>query len=116
MRTPILAAVLRSNTQAELDRLRDEHQADAERREQIRDALLRFSVPDSTQRVLELGCGTGLAAAHLRPFAVSLTGVDLSPHMLARAAARHAYSAEELRAVPNEEPGDRRAGTPDLDR
>jgi len=71
--------------------MRDE--LDYQAPEQIRDALLRFSVPDSTHRVLELGCGTGLAAAHLRPFAVSLTGVDLSPHMLARAAELELYDA-----------------------
>lgn len=48
--------------------------------------------------------------------ALLVVTLPVASHMLARAAARHAYSAEELRAVPNEEPGDRRAGTPDLDR
>jgi len=42
-------------------------------------------------RVLDLGCGTGLAGAHLRPFGSSLTGVDLSSAMLAKAAARGGY-------------------------
>lgn len=61
--------------------------------EQIGAALLRHCVPDGTRRVLDMGCGTGLAADHLRPFAVALVGVDLSPHMLARAAELELYDA-----------------------
>jgi predicted TPR repeat methyltransferase len=50
------------------------------------------------ERVLDLGCGTGLAA----PFAmacgaIDLVGVDLSPGMLTKAAERRCYS--ELREV-----------------
>jgi predicted TPR repeat methyltransferase len=71
--------------------MRDE--LDYQAPEQIGAALLRHCIPDSTRRVLELGCGTGLAADHLRPFAVSLIGVDLSPHMLARAAGLELYDA-----------------------
>jgi predicted TPR repeat methyltransferase len=41
--------------------------------------------------VLDLGCGTGLAAEPLRPMAGRLTGVDLSGGMLARAAERQLY-------------------------
>lgn len=41
--------------------------------------------------VLELGCGTGLAAAGLRPRARTLTGIDLSPQMLDHARATGAY-------------------------
>jgi len=41
--------------------------------------------------VLDLGCGTGLCAAFLRPYARRLAGVDLSPGMLAKAAARGLY-------------------------
>jgi len=41
--------------------------------------------------VLDLGCGTGLAGAVLRPFADWLVGVDLSPAMLARARAKGLY-------------------------
>jgi predicted TPR repeat methyltransferase len=35
--------------------------------------------------VVDAGCGTGLCAARLRPFARRLVGVDLSPEMLKRA-------------------------------
>jgi predicted TPR repeat methyltransferase len=43
--------------------------------------------------MLDLGCGTGLAAAPLRGFGDSLTGVDLSQKMLDVAAGRTAYDA-----------------------
>ena len=42
---------------------------------------------------LDLGCGTGLAGAGLRPLARRLEGVDLSGTMLARARARGVYDA-----------------------
>jgi predicted TPR repeat methyltransferase len=41
--------------------------------------------------VLDLGCGSGLAAPLLRPGAARLVGVDLSPRMIERAAATGAY-------------------------
>jgi predicted TPR repeat methyltransferase len=41
--------------------------------------------------VLDLGCGTGLAGAVFRPFADWLAGVDLSPAMIERAAAKGLY-------------------------
>jgi predicted TPR repeat methyltransferase len=41
--------------------------------------------------VLDAGCGTGLCAASLRPYAKTLTGVDLSPAMLERAERRGGY-------------------------
>ena len=40
---------------------------------------------------LDLGCGSGLAAPLLRPLAARLAGVDLSPRMVARAAATKLY-------------------------
>ncbi|CAN5276586.1 class I SAM-dependent methyltransferase [soil metagenome] len=43
--------------------------------------------------MLDLGCGTGLAAAPLQRFGASLTGVDLSAKMLAVAAHRDIYRA-----------------------
>ncbi len=42
-------------------------------------------------RAVDLGCGTGLAAQHLRPGRSRLVGVDLSPRMLAKSAKRRAY-------------------------
>lgn len=42
---------------------------------------------------LDLGCGTGLCAPLLRPLAGCLTGIDLSPRMLERAAASNLYDA-----------------------
>lgn len=41
--------------------------------------------------ILDLGCGTGLCAPLLRPFARDLDGVDLSGEMLAQARARGGY-------------------------
>jgi predicted TPR repeat methyltransferase len=41
--------------------------------------------------VLDAGCGTGLCAPYLRPYARRLLGVDLSAGMLAKAAARGGY-------------------------
>ena len=47
--------------------------------------------------VVDAGCGTGLLAPYLRPYARRLAGVDLSPRMLEKAAARAVY--DELRAA-----------------
>jgi predicted TPR repeat methyltransferase len=41
--------------------------------------------------VLDIGCGTGLCGALLRPISRRLVGVDLSPNMLSKAAARAVY-------------------------
>jgi predicted TPR repeat methyltransferase len=43
-------------------------------------------------RVLDLGCGTGLMGAALAPAGASITGIDLSAEMLARAAERGGYA------------------------
>lgn len=45
----------------------------------------RLPAADARLDVLDGGCGTGLSAALLRPYARQLTGVDLSPAMLDRA-------------------------------
>lgn len=42
-------------------------------------------------RILDIGCGTGLCAAYLRPHAKVLVGVDLSANMLELARARGGY-------------------------
>ncbi len=48
-------------------------------------------IPGGQWRVLDAGCGTGLCAPMVRPFARHLTGVDLSCAMLAKAAERGGY-------------------------
>ncbi len=47
--------------------------------------------PAGALAVLDAGCGTGLCAPLLRPWARTLAGVDLSPGMLARARERGGY-------------------------
>ena len=63
-------------------------------------ALLRAAVertlrpPTGTLRfaaMLDLGCGTGLAGETFRPNVGHLTGVDLSPAMVARAKSKDLY-------------------------
>lgn len=44
-----------------------------------------LAAPAAGLDIIDAGCGTGLAAAGLRPFARTLTGVDLSAGMLAEA-------------------------------
>lgn len=47
--------------------------------------------PAGALEILDLGCGTGLCGPLLRPVARRLVGVDLSPRMLSKAAARGLY-------------------------
>ncbi len=51
----------------------------------------RLGPPDGRLAVLDAGCGTGLCGPLLRPYAHTLTGVDLSAGMLDRARPRGAY-------------------------
>lgn len=53
--------------------------------------LAKGGLPEGDLRVLDAGCGTGLAGPHLRPLAARLDGVDLSGEMLAKARARKLY-------------------------
>ena len=55
--------------------------------------LLRASevTPNGQWRVLDAGCGTGLCAPIVRPFADHLTGVDLSSAMVEKARERGGY-------------------------
>lgn len=53
---------------------------------------VRAARPDmSFGAALDLGCGTGLGGAAFRPFCRSLTGVDLSPAMVAQARGKSVY-------------------------
>lgn len=47
--------------------------------------------PATQYDILDAGCGTGLLAADLKPFAQNLTGVDLSTGMLKKAEDRNLY-------------------------
>lgn len=48
-------------------------------------------------RILDAGCGTGLNAAALKPYARTLTGVDISGKMIARAQEKGLYDELEVR-------------------
>ncbi|MBM3547110.1 MAG: tetratricopeptide repeat protein [Alphaproteobacteria bacterium] len=48
---------------------------------------------------VDLGCGTGMSGAFLRPIVDRLVGVDLSPGMLAQAEARGVYDDLSLAAI-----------------
>jgi predicted TPR repeat methyltransferase len=54
------------------------------------DATMRFVVSRNLD-ILDLGCGTGLFGARLRPLARTLTGVDISSNMLKVAQQRQIY-------------------------
>jgi predicted TPR repeat methyltransferase len=56
----------------------------------LSDSLARV-LPQRKLDILDLGCGTGLLGARLRPLAATLTGIDFSPKMLARARERGVY-------------------------
>lgn len=78
--------------------------------------LLAEAAPDrlgeraTDLRILDAGCGTGLAAEFLRPLASELDGVDLSPEMVEKARAREAYdglhAGDLLDALAESEPYD----------
>ncbi|HEY3393361.1 MAG TPA: methyltransferase domain-containing protein [Lacipirellulaceae bacterium] len=60
--------------------------------ELVLDALRQTSeTPAQGWRIVDVGCGTGLVGAVLRPLANRLIGVDLSPGMLALAQSRSIY-------------------------
>ena len=56
-----------------------------------------YGEPRAALDILDAGCGTGLCAPLLRPFARCLDGVDLSPGMLEKATARGGY--DDLQAA-----------------
>lgn len=60
--------------------------------ERVGEVLVRRLPPANAElNILDAGCGTGLAAPLLRPFARQLVGIDLSTAMLARARATGCY-------------------------
>jgi predicted TPR repeat methyltransferase len=52
---------------------------------------IKRMVSSNALDILDLGCGTGLMGARLRPFGRTLTGVDLSSNMLEKARQREIY-------------------------
>lgn len=49
--------------------------------------------PDASLAIVDAGCGTGLCAPFLAPYAATLVGVDLSANMLDRARQRGLYTS-----------------------
>lgn len=62
--------------------------------EMMAQLLERVATPESKLEILDGGCGTGLCGPVLKPYAASLTGVDLSGQMLEQARTR-GYNALE---------------------
>jgi len=61
----------------------------------LRDAVEAARPGAVFAHMLDLGCGTGLAGAAFRSMAARLTGVDLSPAMIAEARAKRLYDRLE---------------------
>jgi len=64
--------------------------------------------PSASLNVLDAGCGTGLCAGALKPWAKRLIGVDISGDMLAKARQKNIYDAlfeEELTHFLHQYPG-----------
>jgi predicted TPR repeat methyltransferase len=58
----------------------------------VGEAMARLlGAPQARVQILDIGCGTGLCGAYLRPYANTLVGVDLSANMLELARARGGY-------------------------
>ncbi len=69
--------------------------------------LARAAPGERYARVLDLGCGAGLFAAAIRPFAEKIIGVDLSPAMIAQARDKKLYDrleAADLQEFLSREP------------
>ncbi len=111
-------------TRMDLDRVRDEWDAEAERFDLEPDhgmlspatraawwKVLEASFPVAPARVADLGCGTGTVSVLLAEHGYEVTGVDLSPRMIdiARAKARTAGQVVDFQignaAEPELDPG-----------
>ena len=77
---------------AQYDRFR------AERQQPFFD-LLAMVRPRDGMNIVDLGCGTGLAGSFLRPRARHLTGIDLSPEMVAKAETTGLYHALDVAEI-----------------
>ncbi len=64
----------------------------------------------ATERVLDWGCGTGLAGAEFRDRACRLEGVDLSPAMIAKARAKALYDALHVQDILDPLPAEAAGG------
>jgi len=75
-------------------------------RDAVAAAMRAAGRPPHFDAMLDLGCGTGLAGAALRPYVDRLVGVDLSPAMVAQAAGKGLYdrlvTAEAKAALADE--------------
>ena len=67
--------------------------------ERMQDAIKGVIGDARGLKILDLGCGSGLAGLGLKPFAGHLTGIDLSPEMLALAKARGLYDRLEVAEI-----------------
>ena len=65
----------------------------------LNEALASYPELKSALDVLELGCGTGLAARYLRSRARMLAGIDLSPEMMDKARATGFYDTLEVAEI-----------------
>jgi predicted TPR repeat methyltransferase len=61
----------------------------------LREAVEKTRPSVTFDHMLDLGCGTGLAGAAFRPLVRRLTGIDLSPAMVAQARAKQIYDRLE---------------------
>ena len=67
--------------------------------ERLQDAIRGVIGEARGLNVLDVGCGSGLSGLGLKPFAGSLTGIDLSPEMLALAKTRGLYDRLEVAEI-----------------
>jgi predicted TPR repeat methyltransferase len=65
--------------------------------EAVRAACEAHHRPASFKHAIDLGCGTGLAAAAFADMVEQFTGIDLSPHMIEKARASGRYARLEVR-------------------